>query len=316
MLVNCMCICKDLLSSGGKLYMIMPCNHIIHKKCIKDNHIHIHKCVYCNTSITGILTLTDIKRNIGIYPGYHQLYIDMMSVYCGPSKTLSTYTSAINHILQLTNTYYALKNYSGPQDLSYLYQRIMSTLNIKVIIKNKNKLPKQPVVYIANHNTFLDPLVVFGALKCGFVAALKVMELKMYDHILRDCPLVIVNRSKPNSGTVKRITGFLQTKGSICVFPEGTRTHEKTLGEFRTGAFHTGYPVVPLVLSFDPLMYSGDPIHYVLNILANGGMTVTITVLDIEYGPFSPSKIGEIRRNMSLVGNFALSRVSNRDLVN
>ncbi len=125
----------------------------------------------------------------------------------------------------------------------------------------------------------------------------------------------MVNRGK-SKNTVGKITKFMdENKKSVCLFPEGFLTHPKTIGRFRTGAFNTGYPVQPLIIRYNPVLNDDNPVFLFAKIFSQKKIEVNVQVLDLEYPPFDKEKIENIRHKMGRAGNMALSRVSNRDII-
>ena len=56
------------------------------------------------------------------------------------------------------------------------------------------------------------------------------------------------------------------------------------------------------------------PIEITPITIAEPEIIVDVHILDMEYPPFNDEKIKNIREKMAKVGNFKLSRVSNRDV--
>ena len=133
-------------------------------------------------------------------------------------------------------------------------------------------------------------------------------------HLINLLPLLLIDRGK-TSNTVEKLKEFVDTKRSLCLFPEGIMTHQNTLSTFRTGAFMTGHPVQPIILKYKPYIYDTSMNNYITKLFSQEKITVTMTILDIEQPPFDNNKIEMIRHKMAKAGNFALSRVSNKDVV-
>ena len=117
-------------------------------------------------------------------------------------------------------------------------------------------LPTGPAVYVANHQSALDPIAVASILPGDFTVVAK-KEARFDPRALLGSVLLdpaYIDRSDSASAratlaeTAERIRGGT----SLLIFPEGTRSASQVLGRFRKGAFHlaiqAGVPVVPVVL--------------------------------------------------------------------
>jgi len=115
-----------------------------------------------------------------------------------------------------------------------------------------------PVVYVANHQNNYDMFTVANAVQRGTVTvgkkSLKWIPIfgQMYwltGNILIDRK----NKNKAMSTMNVTISKILQSKLSIWMFPEGTRSRGRGLLPFKTGAFRTAIqanvPIVPICAS-------------------------------------------------------------------
>lgn len=277
---------------------------------------------------------------------YKQMYNDMIALNTSYSYDYSPkfiFTPAkplfiINYLLRAQNA----KNIS---DINAISKDILDTLNIKINVINKEKLMNnQKCVIISNHTSYLDPFIIYHALKCGFIASNVINDYWYLKNVFKVMPVLIIKRggaalnrqmqpsikqseidkmiinrarltrSKDN-GTVLKMKEFIRKRCNLCIFPEGVLTHPDTLIQFRTGAFKTGYPVQPIIIKYKPNMMHDNAMTYLSNLINQDKIDVTIKVLDMEYPPFNKEKIEQIRRTMAHSGNLVLSRVSNRDIV-
>jgi putative phosphoserine phosphatase/1-acylglycerol-3-phosphate O-acyltransferase len=149
------------------------------------------------------------------------------------------------------------------------------------VIGEDNLWRARPAIFIANHQSSLDPLVVGSLLKRDFTGVGK-KEAK-YDPRMVLASLVLdpvyIDRSNSTQarGELDKLTERIRSGTSIMIFPEGTRTATQALGPFKKGAFHmamqAGVPVVPIVLrNTGELMWRRSK-------LVNAG-TVEVAVLD------------------------------------
>ena len=128
-------------------------------------------------------------------------------------------------------------NYYNVYIFNFLYR-------VKPIILGKENLPKNNnfVVY-SNHIEYTDPLYVKQVFKDFSLAYLSKEELFKYPilkNILTSTGCVPLSRK---AGDRQALQAVLQTIKQVKngqpmgVFPEGTRSHSNTMGEFKSGSF-------------------------------------------------------------------------------
>jgi len=293
--------------------MLEPCEHIFHCKCLnsqKDKTI----CPICGINIRGSNTLTQLRDKLKkrYSQQLYQKYVDMVSItnfdniYNGKKKLFN-----FIDIIGIVSSFPFL---SGFDDGKNGCREILSLMNSKIVAKGINYVnPKTPKVFIANHTTYIDFVIIFYLLKCGFLTSTIIRDSWFGRQIMNVIPLLIIERGK-DTNTVEKMKEYVKKNGSICLFPEGMITHPDTIIRFRTGAFHIGYPIHPIVIRYDPVIYDTDINKLVEKMSSQPNVTIYVDILPAEQPPFDSKKIELIRSKMGKVGNLALSRVSNRDI--
>jgi 1-acyl-sn-glycerol-3-phosphate acyltransferase len=123
-------------------------------------------------------------------------------------------------------------------------------------IEHLVKAPPGPLVFVANHASYLDPLLVIAALPrdCAFVVKREAMGWPVLGAIIRRLEHVPVERFDPkeSAASTESLRHVLDEQRSLFFFPEGTFSLSAGLLPFRLGAFklaaETGRPVVPVAL--------------------------------------------------------------------
>ena len=124
------------------------------------------------------------------------------------------------------------------------------------VVGRENLWNARPAIFIGNHQSSLDPLVMGALLRRDFTAVGK-KEAKYDPRMVLGSLLinpVFIDRSDPAKAVeeLNKLTERIRSGTSIMIFPEGTRTATQALGPFKKGAFHmamqAGVPVVPIVL--------------------------------------------------------------------
>jgi 1-acyl-sn-glycerol-3-phosphate acyltransferase len=99
-------------------------------------------------------------------------------------------------------------------------------------------IPKTgPVVLASNHQSWLDiPIVTaFVPRHVSFVAKDSLAKGPVMAHILEHSGAVLLKRGESDVNAMREMVAHLAEDDCLCVFPEGTRTKDGSLGEFQRG---------------------------------------------------------------------------------
>lgn len=122
----------------------------------------------------------------------------------------------------------------------------------------KGPLPLGPALLVANHVSWLDPLVVASLLPCVPISKLDLARWPVVGGLARDLGVVFVARGDARSGlrVLRGAEAALADGLPVLNFPEGTTTAGETVLPFRKGLFGIararGFPIVPVAISYDP----------------------------------------------------------------
>jgi putative phosphoserine phosphatase/1-acylglycerol-3-phosphate O-acyltransferase len=156
---------------------------------------------------------------------------------------------------------------------------------------------ERPAIFVFNHQSLLDSLVLAHLLRQDVVAFCKkeMADNPLVGPLLRQVDTIFVDRDEADQSTVvKKALSVLASGRSLVIAPEGTRSTLGDIQPFKHGAFllarKAGVPLVPIVL------------HNVKDALPKGGMvirpaTIRVTVLP----PVQPESIKSVRRACSEV---------------
>ncbi len=115
--------------------------------------------------------------------------------------------------------------------------------------------PDQPYVIIANHESNWDPIALVAALHgrtVRFVIKKEIIRIPIFGHALAATGNVMVERAN-TTADVARIRRGMEERPldvSILFYPEGTRSRDGALHDFKKGAFSSaiayGLPILPI----------------------------------------------------------------------
>jgi 1-acyl-sn-glycerol-3-phosphate acyltransferase len=307
--INSRCICKKGLP-WVKLEVIMlePCEHLIHEKCFKK--LKTKNCPFCDINIEKIIKKNDYKTDSTL----DQKCADIMAMTCEYDKTPFDLANFILGMPNIIGLIARLPFYKGMQNAKQLCEDLLSSHNVKIKVKGLKKIKDEKKVFIANHSTHFDYLVLFHIFGSGFLSSAFINENIIAKQVKNVIPMLVIERGK-KANTVDKIREYIEENGAICMFPEGIITNPNSIVKFRTGAFHTGYPVYPIVLKYETNIFNSSTTKFILKMIPAQNLKITVYVLDPVYPPFDDKKIENIRINMARKGRMILSRVSNRDIV-
>jgi putative phosphoserine phosphatase/1-acylglycerol-3-phosphate O-acyltransferase len=151
---------------------------------------------------------------------------------------------------------------------------------IHVTVEGEEHLwSKRPAVFIFNHQSGVDPLLICKLLRRDFVSISKqeVRGIPVLGQLFELAGTIFIDRFN-HAEAIKALEPAIEALGrglSIAIAPEGTRSLGPRVGRFKKGAFRMamagGVPIVPIVIhnSIDAL-----PKHGV--IIRPASVTVTV----------------------------------------
>jgi hypothetical protein len=294
--------------------MLYPCEHMIHKDCYyKYNQKNKNKpdvCPLCGTIVLKIFTLND--KNL-----HFQRYADLLSMSCFDDLSDNTPTNFIDSIFDLASILARIPFMKDTNDSKSICHKVFSLNNLELKVIGMNKLQKEDKkVFIANHVSHLEFVIIYYLLQTGFLASSIVGKSKLVDQFRKIVPLLTFHRGDKNKkiSVVDKIKEFVNKHKSICLFPEGLMHHPDTLTKFRTGAFHTGLPIYTITIKHNDIISDGYLNQFLYKLGAKKNMEIEVHIDGPYYPPFSNDDIQNIRMNMAIKGDMVLSRVSNRDI--
>jgi len=128
----------------------------------------------------------------------------------------------------------------------------------KIKIVGLDNIPKdKPVIFISNHGSYFDVPIYLAYLPGSFrfIVRKGLIKIPLIGGYIRLSGHMSIDRAGGTSAhkTLNKAKELLRQGKSIIIFPEGTRTKDGSLGEFKRGslliAFDTEVPVVPIAIA-------------------------------------------------------------------
>jgi 1-acyl-sn-glycerol-3-phosphate acyltransferase len=151
------------------------------------------------------------------------------------------------------------KDYSSLRFVQVIFHILLWVSGVKVTIKGKENVPEETVLYVGNHRSIFDVLILYTQCKTltGFVAKDSVEKIPVFRNWMRNLYCLFLNRSDIKQGlqVILQAIDYVKKGISICIFPEGTRNkgNEFELLPFKEGSFKialkTGCPIVPVAMN-------------------------------------------------------------------
>ncbi len=135
----------------------------------------------------------------------------------------------------------------------------MWSLRVRIHVDGMEKIPRDgtPVCFVANHQSLLDiPAVVSGLrIWAGFITKKELKKVPLLNFWIQSMHCVYIDRNSPRSAIEAILKGVDNIRKGIpmFIFPEGTRSKNGRLGEFKSGSLKLGSRakavLIPIVIS-------------------------------------------------------------------
>lgn len=112
----------------------------------------------------------------------------------------------------------------------------------RIVVDNAARLRQvKPIIYVANHFSYADALILFSILPSGtlFIVKKELLKVRMVSSAIKKLGFIAVDRwdFSQNIEDTKQINAALANGNSIMIYPEGTFTYASGLRPFKAGAF-------------------------------------------------------------------------------
>ena len=171
---------------------------------------------------------------------------------------------------------------------------------IHVRVEGLEKIdPNDHYVFVSNHASYTDIPVVLASIPAQIRIILRheLTRVPIWGWALLTSPFLIVDRSNATKAreTLTRAAETIKAGASVLLFPEGTRTHDGNLQEFKRGAFKLAFDsqttILPIALdgTFEALPRTEKLPRSGLNVVVRVGEPIPFVV-----DPTVPTRTQEI----------------------
>ena len=143
---------------------------------------------------------------------------------------------------------------------------ILKTTGVHVEVDGLERLDRsRSYIFASNHQSIYDIPILFASLpfQLRILAKESLGRIPFMGWHLQRTGHVLVDRSNPGAGVVRKMKRLVDEGHSLIVFPEGTRSTDGSVGRFKGGSFiialQSGLPVVPIsVIGSRHVMFRGE----------------------------------------------------------
>jgi 1-acyl-sn-glycerol-3-phosphate acyltransferase len=135
---------------------------------------------------------------------------------------------------------------------------ILYVCGVKVHVKGlENVESRSPKIYLVNHQSAFDifALLAFLPVHFKFVLKQELMKIPLLGLSMRRAGYIGIERNEPRKAaqSMHEAAGRIGNGFSVVIFPEGTRSTDGKIQDFRPGAFHlvlkSGCDIVPVTMN-------------------------------------------------------------------
>lgn len=140
--------------------------------------------------------------------------------------------------------------------IANLWARMLLWLSgIRVdVIGRENVLVGRPQIFMANHQSDFDILIVLAHIPGQFrwIAKKELFKIPIFGRAMKNAGYIEIDRQNHKNAlkSLEEAAGKIREGKSVVTFPEGTRSRDRTIKPFKQGLFHlaiqAGVPIVPI----------------------------------------------------------------------
>lgn len=179
-----------------------------------------------------------------------------------------------------------------------------------VTYKGLENIPKdEAVLYVGNHNSFYDIIFTYPILPgvAGYVAKKELKKIPFLAQSMMLIHCVFLDRDNIKEGlkTILKCIEYIKSGISMFVFPEGTRSRDGKMLEFKEGsmkiATKSGCPIIPVAISNSAEVFENHlPKIKAVHVIIEFGKPIIASELDKEKQKHLGKELHDLIESMKL----------------
>ncbi|MBR0294570.1 MAG: 1-acyl-sn-glycerol-3-phosphate acyltransferase [Bacilli bacterium] len=159
------------------------------------------------------------------------------------------------------------------QKMEKLFRRVNKALRVKYIVLGEDNLPKENALFVSNHLSASDPLILYQTINnhpSTFVAKIELTKLKLIDQAVNAIDGLFMDRNdlRQSLKVMKNVEESLREgKLNWVIYAEGTRNKDSSslIKEMHYGSFRpavkANVPIVPIAMFGTNILLKDKPIY-------------------------------------------------------
>ncbi|MCL2841194.1 MAG: 1-acyl-sn-glycerol-3-phosphate acyltransferase [Defluviitaleaceae bacterium] len=138
------------------------------------------------------------------------------------------------------------------QEVRWWAARMIKVSGAKINIIGEEHIPDESVVFYCNHQSYFDVAIFLGCIdkNKGFMSKEGIFKIPFLGGWMRELRCIVISQTDVRQALKAIIAGIeiIKDDYSMVIFPEGTRSPDGKLLEFKAGAFKLATkPQVPII---------------------------------------------------------------------
>lgn len=135
-------------------------------------------------------------------------------------------------------------------------KHILKITGVTVHVEGLENIPKEACCFVSNHQGNFDFIAMFATIDkiMGFIAKKEIKKIKIISVWMKELKCVYIDREniRESLKAINHGAENLKNGHSMVIFPEGTRSKGKQMGQFKKGslkmALKANVPIVPVTV--------------------------------------------------------------------
>lgn len=137
-------------------------------------------------------------------------------------------------------------------------RKIIAVTRMDLVVEGLENIPDEPVVYMGNHQSYIDIYVTVNALqrKLCLIGKKEIEKIPIVAYLAREMSVLFLDRENSREGLktiLEAIRRMKEERFDVLIYPEGTRSKRLEMGEFHKGSFKIPQkahaPIIPMVVN-------------------------------------------------------------------